>query len=475
MIRITFIIAFVLLSIYTNAQDADKTVSITVSGSGKTQDEAKQSALRSAIEQAFGAFISSKTEILNDQVVADQMASVSSGNIQSFSILNESQLPNGSWGITLRAVVSLNKLTSFVQSKGIAIEIKGGLFALNIEQQLLNEQGEIKTIAELFGILHETMQTSFDYVIKNGDPKSLDAESKNWAIPLTVTASANKNMDFCSNYLIKTLSAISLTSAEVESYKELNKLVFSVTVSYQGQYKNFFFRKETSSKTLNAFISLWEFYVQGFSVQSGNDQIKNDNKGILFDFGNFDFGRRTKNINTNIHLLTAGDVAGTFSFNDIRTLEQIKKMTEYSVNSTGVRSIYKYGGFVVNENLVMAIYDLGGNNAYEFLYPDAEKRCNELALNGFNDWRLPVKNEINELYLNSTIRKIIDLNIINLDRDKEYTFWWFQQKDYNRFPAQNILNGKLNGLNSSYMDRGQSRVRPVRSISNILRRLLPKI
>ena len=31
---------------FVNAQDADKTVTLVVSGSGKTQDEAKQSALR---------------------------------------------------------------------------------------------------------------------------------------------------------------------------------------------------------------------------------------------------------------------------------------------------------------------------------------------------------------------------------------------------------------------------------------------
>jgi hypothetical protein len=53
------------------AQDADKTVTITSSGNGKTKDEAKQVALKSAIEQAFGAFISTKTEMFNDQVVAN--------------------------------------------------------------------------------------------------------------------------------------------------------------------------------------------------------------------------------------------------------------------------------------------------------------------------------------------------------------------------------------------------------------------
>lgn len=79
-------------------QELDKIVIITVTGYGTTLENAKQTALRSAIEHAFGAFISSKTEILNDKVVADEMSSVSSGNIQSFSILNESQLSDGSWG-----------------------------------------------------------------------------------------------------------------------------------------------------------------------------------------------------------------------------------------------------------------------------------------------------------------------------------------------------------------------------------------
>jgi hypothetical protein len=68
------------------AQEPSKDVTITASGSGKTIEEAKQSAFRSATEQAFGAFISSKTEIFNDQVVADQMSSVSSGNIKSFEV-----------------------------------------------------------------------------------------------------------------------------------------------------------------------------------------------------------------------------------------------------------------------------------------------------------------------------------------------------------------------------------------------------
>jgi hypothetical protein len=214
-----------------NAQDDSKDITIKASGSGKTLEDAKQEALRSSTQQAFGAFISSKTEIFNDQLVADQMASVSSGNIKSYEVLNESQLPNGSWAVTLKVLVSISKLTSFVEAKGIAIEIKGGMFALNIKQQLLNEQGEIAAVCEMMGLLHEPLQISLDYVIKSSEPKSLDTESKNWAIPLEVTATANKNMDFCANYCIKTLKSLSLSDEEVANYKILNKSVFPVEIN----------------------------------------------------------------------------------------------------------------------------------------------------------------------------------------------------------------------------------------------------
>ena len=390
------------------AQDADKTVSIIVSGSGKTQDDAKQSALRSAIEQSFGAFISSKTEILNDQVVADQITSVANGNIQSFSILNESQLPDGSWGVTLKALVSVNKLTSFVEAKGIAIEINGGLFALNIKQQLLNEQGEIKAVSEMAQLLHEPMQISFDYTIKSGDPKSVDKESKNWEIPLVVTATANKNMDFCVNYCIKTLAALSLSSQEVENYKSLNKTVFPVVINYNTVSKTFYLRKESSINALNTLTSQWEFYTRLFTVQSGMDESNGtfttntfyetvfNGKSHIHDFSN---SRNYNNDSKTINFLTIGQQAATFSWQDKRTLSQIEKMTGYNVKPRGVVSQIKHGGFVVYEEnghgLVAAITDLE-----EMDWNLAKWACDKLILNGYSDWHLPTKEELNAIYVN---------------------------------------------------------------------------
>jgi len=376
------------------AQSENKDVTIVASGSGGTLEEAKQAALRSATEQAFGAFISSKTEMFNDVVVADQMASVSSGNIKSFDVLNQDQLPDGRWGVTLKAIVSVDKLTSFVQAKGISIEIKGGMFALNIKQQLLNEQGEIKAVAEMIGLLHEPMQIAFDYVIKRGDPKSLDAESKNWEIPLTVTATCNKNMDFCANYFIKTLTALSLTAAEVETYKSLNKQVFPVNVSYAGKAMVFNLRKQTSISVLTSLVSNWEFYTRLFAVQSGMDETTGNGEGQLHKFRNRD---RYNDESNSISFLSAGQSAGTFTWNDQRTLSQIEQMTGYSVRPLGVKSQFKHGGYVVQESnghgLVAAVCDIG-----ELNWEAAKTACEELVMNGYSDWVLPDKDQLELIY-----------------------------------------------------------------------------
>jgi hypothetical protein len=382
MVKHILVNAFIFLTFLTIAQTDNKDVVITSSGSGTSQELAKQTALRNAIEQAFGTFISSKTEILNDEIVADQMSSVSSGNIKSYEVLNESQLPNGTWASTLRVIVSVDKLTSFVEAKGITVEIKGGLFALNIKQQLLNEQGEINAIAEMVGVLHEPMQTAFDYTIKSGDPKSLDAESKNWEIPLTVTATANKNIDFCANYFIKTLSAISLTQAEVDTYKSLNKEVFKVIINSNGIAKEINLRNQKSLNIIYSFVSNWEFYTRLFSVKSGIDSTDGLGYGNKHNFYNVRYQ------SMQINFLNSNQEAATFSWKDKRTLDQIEKMAGYSVFPRGIVSLFKYGGFVVHEEnghgLVVTIYTL-----WDIKKEEAKKICNELDLNGYNDWTLP--------------------------------------------------------------------------------------
>ncbi|MCX6204375.1 MAG: DUF1566 domain-containing protein [Bacteroidetes bacterium] len=273
----------------------------------------------------------------------------------------------------------------------------------------MKQLGEVKAVSEMVGLLHEPMQISFDYVIKSSDPKSLDADNKNWEIPLMVTATTNKNIDFCANYCIKTLAALSLSSEEVASYKSLNKAVYPFNINYNGVTKTFYLRKQGSINALNTLTSNWEFYTRSFTVQSGMDESYGDGDGKIHDFsgtsgirtsGMYDSrSRNYYNESKIINFLTTGQQAGTFSWQDKRTLAQIEKMTGYTVKPRGVTSQFKHGGFVVYEKdghgLVAAITDLG-----EMDWNSAKTACDELILNGYSDWHLPSKEELNSVYVN---------------------------------------------------------------------------
>jgi hypothetical protein len=237
------LVIFLLNNLGVNAQE-DKTVTLTVSGTGKTIEEAKNNALRSAIEQAFGAFVSSKTEILNDNLVKDEIVSVSNGNIQKFDIISQVEIPNNGYAMTLNATVSISKLTSFAQSKGVSIEVKGGLFAANIIQQELNEKAELISIENILNTSNEILKKSFDYFIETKGNPTLN--NGKYDIPLKVTVKLNKNFYQFRKYFINSLSGLTMNESEIANYEEIKKSIGQLiirkdTINFQ---KDMLFEKD---------------------------------------------------------------------------------------------------------------------------------------------------------------------------------------------------------------------------------------
>ena len=222
-------ILFILLTFFyfnSFSQTTDKTVTLVVNGQGKTQEEAKQNALRSAIEQSFGTFISSKTEILNDNLIKDEIVSITNGNIQNFEIISEIQIPNGGFRTSLKATVSVTKLISFVENKGIAIEFKGSLFAFNVNQLILNESNEALAIKEITAITIDITKKSLfgkilpkDPYLKNGDI---------YKLPLEIEIHANENINSAVKYLTENLNKLSLTDNQKSEYLKLNKPIYEI-------------------------------------------------------------------------------------------------------------------------------------------------------------------------------------------------------------------------------------------------------
>lgn len=261
------VLVFVLLfSIIINAQE-DKTVTLTVSGTGKNLEEAKTNALRSAIEQAFGAFISSKTEILNDNLVKDEVVSVANGNIQKFDIISEIQIPDGSYATSIKAAVSINKLTSFVESKGVIVEFKGGLFASNVLIQELYEKNEIKAIENVIITLDAIAKKSFEYTISAEEP-SIAYDDK-WKIPITIIVKANGNFINISNLFEQTLQSLTLSESDLNNYIKLNKKIYPVTLSTINDSKVYYLRNNLSRKKILEFIYSFSNIISNIKISNG--------------------------------------------------------------------------------------------------------------------------------------------------------------------------------------------------------------
>lgn len=185
-------------------------VELVVIAEGDTKEQAIQAALRNAIEQTFGVFVSSHTEILNDNVVKDEIATVASGNIRHFVCLSEEYVDSKCL-VTVKAIVSTNNLINYTKSKGGSAELAGSTFAANIKLMELYKNNEIKAIRHLAYQLAEVAPSMFDYNIEIGEFKIYGSS---YFCPISIKRSVNANAKKMYDIIYSTLKSLSMTSIE---------------------------------------------------------------------------------------------------------------------------------------------------------------------------------------------------------------------------------------------------------------------
>lgn len=208
-------------------------IQMVVFGEGVTTDEAVKNALLSAIEQNYGTFVSSNTSFINDEIVKDEIATVSSGNIRSYKILNES-INGNTCRVTLEAIVSLGKLASFVQSKGGSAELAGAQFAMNVKIEKAKLENMMMAIEHLKLEVAEMFKNCYDYTIKVSEPAPFrfkNAGSRSMmpdnimegaSINVKVTATFNKNAYEAIDYAKRTMKAI-LSAASADKKAKIDE------------------------------------------------------------------------------------------------------------------------------------------------------------------------------------------------------------------------------------------------------------
>ncbi len=263
----SLLVLFLFSTITLLAQD-ERIVTLKVTGQGKTLDDAKRNALRGAIEQAFGTFISSNTNILNDQIVNDEIVSITNGNIRKFEILNEILLPDGFYSIILQTDVSVTSLTSFCKSKGISVEFSGSLFAFNVEMQELNERSEKIALVNIRNIIYQQLKNCFTYNIIAGNP--VFSHNNLWDVPIEIVIKSNENYSAIQYLIMQYCNSVNLKGEEIENYKKLNKNTFLLNI---GKHKFSFRNESVRNDIINLPYGLLLSSIKNIVIKNGIEKI----------------------------------------------------------------------------------------------------------------------------------------------------------------------------------------------------------
>lgn len=268
---------FVLLFVNINlmGQNDDQLSTLVVTAKAESEEKATQSALRSAIEQAFGTFISSNTEILNDEMIKDEIISVSNGNIQNYKIISSVQVTNKSVAVTVKATVSISKLTSFVESKGGSVELKGGLFAANIKQQQLNEKSEFKAILNICKVTDDLLKKSFNYEIKTSSP--VQNPDGKFDLNYTINSYSNENFKSAGNFLMNSVMGLQMSESDVNSYEQIKKETYKIVINDN----EIFLRNKKSTIAIQNLILKSLRYLYNFKIVTNNKEYDKSSVFIM--------------------------------------------------------------------------------------------------------------------------------------------------------------------------------------------------
>lgn len=120
------ILLFLSIMSFTMSFAKDKEVVLTVQGQGSSQQEAIVNALQAAQAQVNGVFVSTSTELKNDDYTASD-ANISFGKVKDYDVLNQYNANNIVY-VTVKATIILNKNQKLKKSKGITSSFNGAAF-----------------------------------------------------------------------------------------------------------------------------------------------------------------------------------------------------------------------------------------------------------------------------------------------------------------------------------------------------------
>lgn len=168
------IVVLCLATSFVSKAVATDEITLTVSSDGPTKDDAVKNALRTAIEQSYGAFVSANTSILNDELVKDEIVTVSNGSIKDYKEISSVKTGDGTYSVTLSATVSLPHLITYAKNHGSECEFAGNTFGMEMKLFELQKENELKALYNLIPVMVDVAKNNMTWKMNVAEPRLAD-------------------------------------------------------------------------------------------------------------------------------------------------------------------------------------------------------------------------------------------------------------------------------------------------------------
>lgn len=168
---------------YSQAMDDMKVV--VTSGIGVTAEKARINALKNAIEQVIGSYVTAETRIKNDELIKDEILQYSAGYVKKHEILSKNQDEDGLWEVNIRASVISTKLKMKIEKMNLSVKkIDGGsLFGEAITK--IEERKDAWTLMN--GILDKYPKATYNLTIGKPQIIEVNGESEKANVRIGIT------------------------------------------------------------------------------------------------------------------------------------------------------------------------------------------------------------------------------------------------------------------------------------------------
>jgi len=212
---LTFFLTFFLVA-STHAEEPDKIEKVVVSGIGVDMDKAKQNAIRNAVEQVIGTYVSSDTMVQNSTLLKDEVLSYSGGYVKDTKILSQEKTDDGLFTTKIEALVVSTKLKRKLESLNIATKKVEGesLFGEAVSKIDNQQTGQ----ALLDKVLSKYPQAAYTFEI--GKPQILATDPRTGRAKISIPLVVQWDQTFLSELkdVLSKVATVELKSADIVSF-----------------------------------------------------------------------------------------------------------------------------------------------------------------------------------------------------------------------------------------------------------------